>query len=269
MDITTQVITILILLLAMVISVIATQFIRRRRSLVALRPIPAYAALPMMVGEAIESSRPVHVSFGNASLGGTNTLLALASAELFYQTAQRAAISAVPPLLTMSDTTAIPLGQDILRRAYRARGLLGRYPRGRVRWYPSGARSLAFAAALTATLGDERVANNALVGSFGMELALVMDAAIRRDQGVIAASDQLTGQAVAFALSDQPLIGEEIFTAGAYLGESASQVGAVVTLDVLRWLLILAILIPTAIAVGDAVLDGSFSAALARLLGGG
>jgi hypothetical protein len=269
LDSTTQVITVLILLLAMVISVIATQFIRRRRSLVTLRPLPAYDMLPLRVGEAIEANRPVHISLGSAGIGGANTVLTLASAELFYQTAQRAAIGAVAPILTISDTTAIPLGQDMLRRAYRARNLLEQYPRGSVRWYPAGPRSLAFAAALTATIADERVANNVLVGSFGPELALVTDAAVRRDQGVIAASDQLEGQAVAYAMSDQPLIGEEIFTAGAYLGDSATQTGAIVALDILRLLLILAILVPTAIAVGDAILDGRFSAALTRLLGGG
>jgi hypothetical protein len=269
LDSTTQVITVLILLLAMVVTIIATQFIRRRPSLVTLRPIPAYADLPLRVGEAIEANRPVHISLGSASLGGSNTVLALAGAELFYQTAQRAAIGAVSPILTISDTTAIPLGQDMLRRAYRSRNLLERYPRGSVRWYPAGARSLAFAAALTATLADDRVASNILVGSFGPELALVTEAAVRRNQGVIAASDQLEGQAVAYAMSDTPLIGEEIFTAGAYLGESASQTGAVVTMDILRLLLILAMLIPTAIAVGDAILDGRFSLALSRLLGGG
>lgn len=271
MDSTTQVITVLILLLALVISVIATQFIRRRRDLVTLRPIAAYAALPLMVGEAIEANHPVHLSFGSANLGGSSTLLALASAELFYQAVQRAAIGAVSPIITVSDTTAIPLGQDTLRRAYRSRDLLERYPRGSVRWYPAGPRSLAFAAALTATLGDDRVANNVLVGSFGPELALVTEAAARRNQGVIAASDQLEGQAVAYAMSDQVLIGEEIFTAGAYLGESASQTASVVALDVLRWLLILAIFIPTAIEVVNAITDGRLWETignLARALGG-
>lgn len=255
----------------MVISIIATQFIRRRREVATLRLIPAYAALPLMVGEAIEANHPVHVSFGSANLGGSNTLLALASAELFYQTAQRASIGAIAPILTLSDTTAIPLGQDTLRRAYRSRGLLERYPRGSVRWYPAGVGSLAFAAALTAALGDDHVAHNILVGSFGSELALVTDAAARRDQGVIAASDQLEGQAVAFALSDHPLVGEEIFTAGAYLGASASQTGAVVTLDILRLLLILALFIPTVIAVLDSILDGRLWEAigtLARVVGG-
>jgi hypothetical protein len=268
-DSTVQILTILILLLAMVVSVVMTQFVRRRRNLFPLRIIPAYQALPLAVGEGIESNRPVHVSFGGAGLGGAQTLLTLASAELFYQTAERAAIGGIAPILTVSDPTAIPLGQDTLRRAYQSRDLLERYHRGSVRWYPAGARSLAFAAALTATIGDDRVSANILVGSFGPELALVAEASARRNRPVIAASDQLEGQAVAYVLADQPLIGEEIFTAGAYLDESPSHIAGVVTQDVLRILLIIAILIPTALAVGDAILQGRFTAAIGRLLGGG
>jgi hypothetical protein len=267
-DTTTQALTVLLLLLAMALSVIVTQFIRRRRDLYVLRPIAAYDALPGMVGAAVEASRPIHVSLGSAGLGGSDTLLSLASAELFYQTASRAAIGA-PPIFTASEGTAVPLGQDTLRRAYASRNLLDRYRRSSIRWYPSGTRSLAFAGALTAMLGDDRVSGSVLVGSFGPEAALILGAAARRRQTTIAASDQLSGQAVAYVMADQPLIGEEVFTAGAYLGGTPSQVAAVVTLDVLRWLLIVVIFIPTAIAIGDAVLQGRFSAALARLLGGG
>ncbi|MBL8160986.1 MAG: hypothetical protein JNJ61_03305 [Anaerolineae bacterium] len=268
MDGTTQILTTLILLLAMVISVLVTQFIRRRRDLYVLRDIPAYRVLPGRVGEAIEANRPVHISLGSAGVGAGSTILALASAELAYQMAGRAAIGAAPPILTVADPTAIPLVQDTLRRAYAARGLVSSR-RGSVRWYPGGGRSLAFAAALTATLGDDHVATNLLVGSFGAELALVTEAAMRRDQSVIAASDQLEGQAVAFVMSDPPLIGEEVYAAAGYLGGSPAQTASVVAQDVLRLLLILAILLPTAIALGDALLNGRFSAAIGRLLGGG
>jgi hypothetical protein len=245
----TQVITILILTLTMVVSVIMTQFVRRRRDIFTLREVPAYSVLPMIVGQAIEANRPMHVSLGSASIGGANTLLALASAELAYQTIQRTTIGATPPILTLSDPSALPLAQDTLRRAYASRDLLERYSASSVRWYPAGGRSLAFAAALTSLVGNDRVAGNVLAGSYGPELALISEAVIRRNQPLIATSDQLEGQAVAFVMADQPLIGEEIFTAGAYLGETASQIAGVVTQDVLRWLLILAIFIPTELAV--------------------
>jgi hypothetical protein len=113
-------------------------------------------------------------------------------------------------------------------------------------------------------LGDERVSGSVLVGSFGAELALMLEAAARRRQSSIAGSVDLDGQAVAFAMADQALIGEELFVAGAYLGGSATQRGSIVTLDVLRWLLILGILIATVNSIREPV-----SEALARLLGGG
>lgn len=262
----TQVITVLILLLTMVVSVTMTQFVRRRRDVFTLRDIPAYSAMPMIVGEAIEANRPLHISLGNASIGGPNTLLALASAELTYQLVQRAGIGAAPPILTLSDASALPLAQDTLRRAYQSRDLLDGYRGSSVHWYP---RSLAFAGALTSLVGNDRVAGNVLAGSFGSELALISDAAIRHDQHLIATSDQLEGQAVALVMSNQPLIGEEIFAAGAYLGEAASQIASVVTLDVLRWLLIIFIFIPTELAVARQIgisQDGAFLLVIAEIV---
>jgi hypothetical protein len=244
-----QAITILILLLAMVISVVVTQFVRRRHDLFTLRDIPAYSTLPLVIGEAIEANRLMHISLGSAGIGGSNTLLALASAELAYQVVQRTAIGAVSPILTVSDASGLLLAQDTLRRAYQSRDLLDRYPAGSTQWYPAGGRSLAFAAALTALVGSDPVAGSVLAGSYGPELALISEAAIRRDQHLVATSDQLEGQAVALVMAEQPLLGEDVFAAGAYLGQGASQIAGLVTQDVLRWLLILFIFIPTQLAI--------------------
>ncbi len=269
MNSTTQFFTLMIVLLTMVVSIIVTQFVRRRRDFYVLRPIPAYTRLPLLVGQGIEANQPVHVSLGSAGLGGESTLLALASAELFYQVAQRSVIGGTPPILSVSDSSAVPLAQDTLRRAYTSRGMLSRYPRGSIRWYPGGGRSLAFAAALTATMAGDRVSSNVLAGSFGAELALPAETAARRGQQLIATSSQLEGQAVAYVMADEALIGEEVFAAGAYLTDKAAQIGSLSALDTLRWLLIIGILIPTIVALGDYFLQGRFSAAIARLLGGG
>lgn len=242
MDETTQVVSILIIMLVLVVNVIATQFARRRRDVFPLRAIPAYEAIPSTIGLSIESNRPLHLSMGGAGIGGLSTPLALAAAELFYQVTRRAAIGDVPPVLTLSDASALPLGQDTLRRAYRSQGHLERYRYYSTRWYPSGARSLAFAAALTSMIVDDKVSANLFAGSFGTELALIMDVGRRRGLPGIAVSDQLEGQAVAYAFSDQVLIGEEVFAAGAYLGGEAGSVAETFTVDVLRWALVLGLL---------------------------
>ncbi len=264
MDSTTQALTILIILTAFAVSLIVTQFIRRRKDAFPLRPLPAYAAIPLFVGEAIEAGRPMHVSFGGAGLGGSNTALTLANAELFYQVAQRNLAGTT--ILTVSDPSALPLGYGTLRRALANRRVTASRTQlsNGVRWYPAGARTLVFAAALTGVLGDDRVSGNVLVGSFGPEIALVLETAARRRQSTIAGSIDLDGQAVAYAMADHALIGEEMFVAGAYLGDSAIQRGSVVALDVLRWLLIAGILIATVNSIREPV-----AAALSRLLSGG
>ena len=259
MDSTTQTLTTLIILVALVVSVIVTQFIRRRKESFPLRVLRAYDAIPLFVGEAIEAGRPVHVSFGSAGLGGTNTALTLASAELFYQVALRA--TAGSSILTLSDPSALPLGTGALYRAYALRP--DRLSGSSVRWYPAGDRSMAFAAALTGLMGDDQVSSDILVGSYGPELALILEAAARRRQSTIAGSVDLAGQAVAYAMADRWLIGEEMFVAGAYLGDSPAQRASVVTLDVLRWLLIVGILVATGNAIREPV-----TTALNHLLGG-
>lgn len=263
MDSTTRILIVLILTFVFASSLIATQVIarakRRRRDFPILRAIPAYRAISGITGLAIEANHPVHLAFGSAGLVGenTNTLLALASAELFYNTARAAAIGDVTPVITTSDPTGFLLGQDTLRRAYQSRNLLERYRRDAIRWFPAGSRSLAYAAAISALQTDDDLAANLLTGSFGPELALSAAAANRWRRPLLAASDQLEGQAAAYVFSDYQLIGEEIFAAGAYLNGTPSQQGALVTTDILRWLLILIMLGGTVVSVLRLLRGGS------------
>ena len=59
---------------------------------------------------------------------------------------------------------------------------------------------------------------------------------------VLAGSDNLNAQAVILAGAQQPLIGEEMFAAGAYLEPGPLQTASLTLQDVLRWLIIAAIL---------------------------
>jgi hypothetical protein len=238
MDQTTiEVLSILILLLTLVLLTVPA---RRRFT---LRRLPAYERLSSLAGLAIESNRPMHLSFGSAGLGGGTTLLTVASAELAYYTAERATIGDVSPIITLSDASTLALGQDTLRRAYQARNLAERYRATNVRWYPSGTRSLAYAAAVTTLIHNEDVSSNVMTGSYGPELALIGEVSARRSLPFIGVSDQLEGQAVAYAFSQTPLIGEELFVASSYLDENPRATGKAVTLDILRWLLVLVMLV--------------------------
>lgn len=242
MDSTNQLLALLAITVALVLVLIVTQFIRRRNDLFALRPIAAYDRLPALVSRSIEADQPLHLSLGSSGIGGESTLLSVTSAELAYQVAREVAIGDTSPRLTLTDGSALPLGQDTLRRAYAARNRLAYLQPGSVRYLPSGERSLAFAAAVTAMIHDERLGGQVLAGRHGPEIGLMLAAGVRYGLPAIAVSDQLEGQAVAYAMTEEPLIGEEVFAAGAYLEGSASQVGGMVTADMLRWLIIFVLL---------------------------
>src|SRR3954470_14281261 len=123
-----------IILLVLVITVIAA--VRARN--VPLRRIAAYNAMPLMVGEAVESDKTVHVSFGSSAVRDTTTVSAVATAEVLYHLAERAAVADRAPLVTLSDPVTLALGQDTLRRAYKARDAQKKYRSTMVRWYPQG-----------------------------------------------------------------------------------------------------------------------------------
>ena len=172
----------------------------------------AFKRLPGWVGRSIESRKPLHLSLGGAALDGDNVVVATAEAELFHHIIESAGASDFAPIISASSPASVPLCHDTIRRAWQ-----GDDRRDRVRWYPGGPRSLALAAGVVASRGEDEPAAHVLAGSFGPELALVLDSADRRGQGTFALSDQLEGQAIAYAMADDVLIGEQLFSAAAHL----------------------------------------------------
>jgi hypothetical protein len=227
-----------IILVAVLIMIVAST---RARAL-QFRRIPAYSAMPLLAGEAVESGRAVHLSFGSSAVRDATTLTALASAEIIYHLAERASLGDRPAFATLSDPVTLGLGQDTLRRAYKARASLGKYRTTMAHWYPQGPSSLAFAAGAGAEILDADASLNVLIGRYGLEMMLLAENAIRYDRTVIAQSDQVIGQAVAYVVSDTPLIGEELYVGGAYLARTPLYIGGVFAQDVLRFLVIVVII---------------------------
>jgi len=237
--VTESLIVYLLLLLGGLFTLIAA--VRARN--IPLRPIAAYERMPIVIDEAVEADKAIHVSFGSSAIRDESTLSALASAEILYHMAERAAIGDRPTYITLSDPVTLGIAQDTLRRAYKARNRLDRYRPILARWYPQGPLSLAFAAGAGESIIDDDASANILVGRFGSELVLLAENAIRTDRSIIAQSDRIEGQAVAYVISQTPLIGEELYVGGAYLGGRPMAVGGVVALDVLRYLTISALIL--------------------------
>lgn len=213
----------------------------RRRSPAAFRIIDAYERLNRSVGLAVENGTRLHVSLGRGSLVTARGGSALAGLAMLRRLAQRTSVSDRPPVVTSGDASLAILSQDTLQSGYRAAGAEEQYrfTTGRL----TGLTPFSYAAGALPTIHDENVSANIVLGDLGAEAGLLTEASDRQNASLIAASDNLAAQSILYASAQDPLIGEELFAAGAYVGAGAAHDASLNVQDILRWLVILAILI--------------------------
>ncbi len=193
------------------------------------------------MGLAVEVGTRLHVSIGRGNLldmQGASALIGLTMAD---RITRAASISDRPPVTTAGDATLGILAQDTTREVYRSLGVESRYDpnSGQI----TGLTPYSYAAGAMPLIHDSQVSANLVSGHFGGEIALLADAAERSGSLVLGGSDNLPGQAVLFAVSQEPLIGEEIFAGGAYLGAGAIHEASLRMQDLIRWLLIALIIL--------------------------
>jgi hypothetical protein len=212
----------------------------RRRASGVFRDINAYERLNGAVGRAVEDGTRLHISIGRGNLFTTRGGSALAGLAMIRRLSERTSLSDNPPIVTSGDASLAILSQDTLQSGYRAAGAEEQYrsTTGRL----TGLTPFAFAAGTIPITRDENVSTNIVLGDLGVESALLVEAADRENTDLIAASDNLSAQSVLYVSSQDPLIGEELFAAGAYVGAGPSHEASLQVQDVLRWLVILAIL---------------------------
>lgn len=213
----------------------------RRRSPAALRLIAAYERLNRSVGLAVENGTRLHISLGRGNLMTGRGGAALAGLAMLRRLAERTSVSDQPPVVTSGDASLAILSQDSLQSGFRAAGAEDQYrfSTGRL----AGLTPFSYASGALAPMHDENVSANVVIGTLGAEAALLVEAADRENTSLVAASDDLSAQSVFFASAQDPLIGEELFAAGAYVGAGASHDASLHVQDILRWLIILAVIL--------------------------
>lgn len=213
----------------------------RRRSPASFRTIDAYERLNRSVGLAVENGTRLHISLGRGSLFTARGGSALAGLAMLRKLAERTSVSDRPPVVTAGDASLAILSQDTLQSGYRAAGAEDQYrfSTGRL----TGLTPFSYAAGAMPTIHDEGVSANVILGDLGTEAALLVEASDRQNASLIAASDNLSAQSIFYASAQEPLIGEELFAAGAYVGAGASHDASLNVQDILRWLIILAIIL--------------------------
>jgi hypothetical protein len=214
-----------------------------RRWQPSFRRLPSFEALGASIERAVEAGERVHVSLGTGSVIGPESAPAMAGLVVLSRVATATAMSDRPAVATTADGAMALLAQDTLRTAHARQGASERYEptSGRL----LGATPYSYAAGVPAVLANENVSVQILNGSFGPEGALAADFGERRGALVVGGSDDVHAQALLYATADHPLIGEEIYAGGAYLKAGVFHGASLRAQDVLRVLIVLAILAGT------------------------
>ena len=212
----------------------------KRRSPSYLREIPAFTKLAHSLGLSIEDGKRLHISLGRGSLLDARGGSAFAGLALLRNIAERTSVSDMPAVASAGDPTLGLLSQDTLQAGYQAAGVEDAYVHttGRV----TGLSPFSYAAGAMQIPQNEKVSTNIVIGHLGAEAGLITDAAERNNIKLIGSSDNLVGQSILFANTQDPLIGEELFAAGAYLNEDPAHAASLTVQDIFRWLIILILL---------------------------
>lgn len=224
----------------------------RGRSPGAFRIIDAYERLNRSAGLAVENGTRLHISIGRGNLFTARGGSALAGLAMLRRLAVRTSVSDRPPIATAGDASLAILSQDTLQSGYRAAGAEEQYrfSTGRL----TGLTPFSYAAGTIPIIHDENVSTNVILGDLGAESALLVEASDRENANLIAASDDLSAQSIFYAAAQEPLVGEELFAAGAYVGAGAPHEASLNVQDILRWLIILAIVVGSMIKLAGALL---------------
>ncbi len=215
-------------------------FIGQKKSRLPLRPIPAFERLWRTIGLAVEDGTRLHLSLGRGAVNAPESASAFVGLRMVQRIMRTVSISDQHPVVTSGDGALNILSRDTLQASYKSMGQAGQYrpSAGRL----TGVTPFSFAAGIIPVIADEDISANVLIGHFGPEVALILEAGERKNNLTLAGSDHLAGQAVLYAAAQEPLIGEEVYAGGAYLNVGATHTASLQAQDVLRWVVIFIIL---------------------------
>ncbi len=214
-------------------------FVRSRRG-IPLRPLSGYLAVPRLQSRSIETGQGLHISLGTSGVGGADTAATLAGLAVLETLTDEAVASDSPPIVTVSDPTTLVLAQDALRRAYVRQHNPSAYDPRSVRFV--AASPVPYAAGVMDILAHDEMAVNIMIGAYGAEAALIVEAGARQNVTQIVGTSDAGSLPLLYPSTDHLLVGEEMFVAGAYVGPSTTHLSSLMTQDIFRWIVVAAIL---------------------------
>ncbi|TLN17407.1 hypothetical protein FDZ74_07485 [bacterium] len=213
------------------ILVFSLPFMNKKKTI--FRPIPAFQYLRRGIGLAVEQGTRLHISLGKGDLLSSNNTSALVGLTALERVARLSTASDRPTIATSGSGSLAILSQDSLHAAYRTANAAEQYDpdRGRL----AGPTPFSYVAGVLPVVRSEHVSTHLLIGNFGPEIGLVTDEADQVSAFTLAGSDSLPAQAVLYATTQEPLIGEELYAVPAYMQSGPIHTASLRAQDILRW----------------------------------
>jgi hypothetical protein len=207
-----------------------------------LRQLPGFADLKAQIGLAVESGRQMHIALGQAGLNGAANPTSLAALNMMGHLAEEGIANDTPPLITTGEATLMLAAQDKLHHGFEAANQSEGYHSRLVYFVAHDTAPYVYAAGVNGLMHQDKVTGNVMVGQFGSELMLMAEAAQRLGVTQMIGSDDPTAMALATAVTENALIGEELFAAAAYMDNTPTQIASLRIQDIIRVLVMIAIL---------------------------
>lgn len=224
------------IVLLFVLLMIGYAIVNQRRKGRYLRDIPAFYRLKGAVELSVEDGTGVHIGLGRGDVTSPQAAAAFVGLSMLKEITSEISAGDTPPTATTGNGTLAILAQDTLRVKYESMGKLDQYNLDFA--HVAGLTPFSYAAATMPIVFKDATSNLILAGSLGSEVGLIVSAGERRQTLTLAGSDNLTGQAMLYALAHEPLIGEELFAGPAYVSSNSVYDASLHTQDVIRWIVI-------------------------------
>jgi hypothetical protein len=237
-----------LLLLIVVLVVVILTLLHHARALAGKRPInrrplPGLSVISQALARGAETGRAMHLSPGSGAIGArASTAETIAGLLLSERVATEAALNGAPLLASSGDAVAHLALRGTLRQVYQRAGLGQDYEPANVQLL-AHQDAMAYASGVTTLYGRQQLEASQLVGAFGQEFLLAGEDGAQRGVPQLGGATTATALPLVYLTTDGTLVGEEIYAAEAYLARSPAPLARLLTLDVLRTVVIVAIIV--------------------------
>lgn len=217
--------------------------LRRRTQPMPLRSFEALDVVRQALAHGAETGRALHISPGPGTIGGRgSTAETIAGLLLARRITGEAALTGTSIVASTGDATAQLALRGTMRQAYQRAGLPQDFVPSNVVLLAQD-DPMAYASGITTIYNRQKLEASVLVGGFDQEFLLAAEVGGQRGAPQLAGTAVTAAQPLVYLASDKALIGEEIYAAEALLTQEQTPVARLLVQDILRTVVIVALVV--------------------------